>query len=65
MLTKYIIEFWNPVIRQYQKGYECSSFEWADKMMHKPYNRQHTRRLVKISTEVLYTEKADANRNKV
>lgn len=57
MITTYRIEFWNPSSRKYIVGWEDTSKDMAEKMMYKPYNQFITRRLIKITEEILYTEK--------
>lgn len=64
MITKYRIEYWNPLTNRYRIGWEGTDFKMADLNMFKPYNRIHTRRLIKLTEEIMYTEKGDA-RNKV
>lgn len=58
MITEYRIEMWNSISRRYVLYWRGYSQEMANVMMFKPYNRHTTRRLVKTSKEVLYTEKA-------
>lgn len=65
MIVKYILEIWSPVLNKYQKLGEYPTLECAEIMLNKPYNRHNTRRLKKVSIEVLYTEKANANRDTV
>lgn len=50
--TKYIIEYWDPKTMKYRSGCEYPDYERTSIMFHKPYSRIHTRRLVKITTEV-------------
>lgn len=57
MTIKYILESWNPKSKKYQKLNEWDNIEMAEKMFNKPYNRIHTRRLIKIHSEILYAEK--------
>lgn len=56
-LIEYRIEYWNSTICKYVVGWMGNSLDMAEKMMFKPYNRRHTRRLIKITKEILYTEK--------
>lgn len=57
MITKYILECWNPSRNKYEKFGEYSSIERAEIMFNKPYFRTRTRRLTKISIDELYKEK--------
>lgn len=58
MITKYVIEVYNSSLRKYVPMYETNNFGWAEKTFDKPYYRAHTRRLIVIRTELLYTIKA-------
>jgi hypothetical protein len=57
MIT-YRIEFWNPVTRKYELGWEGKDFEQANRTYIKPYNNRHTRRLLSISTQLIAKHKA-------
>lgn len=61
MKTKYIIECWNPFKNSYELAGEWNTHEQAVNMFNKPYFRRATRRLVKISNEVLYKTKRRVN----
>lgn len=56
MITKYIIKIWNPLIRQYIPTWEGSE-KYAETMYNKSYNKRHTRRMIKITAEILYKDK--------
>jgi len=58
MITTYIIEVWNRKSNRYLFYWKGFSQEQAEVMMFKPYNRYNTRRLLRITEEVLYKEKA-------
>lgn len=63
MLVKYLLKCWNPYRKRYEKYGEYSTLERAEIMFNKPYFKTRTRRLEKVSTDVLYMEKANANSN--
>lgn len=65
IMTKYLIEIYNVSTKKYEFAYETNSLEYAQRMMYKPYYKIATRRLVRVETEIMCTEKADANRNPV
>jgi len=44
--------------RKYVVSWRGNSQDIADTMMFKPYNQTLTRRLIKTTEEILYTEKA-------
>lgn len=49
---EYSIEVWMPKSRRYFVCYRTPDRERASIMFHKPYNQIHTRRLVKVTTEI-------------
>jgi len=55
--TLFAIEFWNPKTKKYYTGWTGRTEQWAKIMMDKPYNRPHTRRLLKITTEIVDQKK--------
>lgn len=57
----YRIEGWDPLKNQYYTMWESryANIERAEIMFNKPYIKFRTRRLIKISEETLYKEKAD------
>lgn len=57
MTFTFILELWNPITNKYVKHGEWSDMVRAGIMFNKPYNRKHTRRLIKVTSEVLYKEK--------
>lgn len=56
-MIEYILECWNPYTNKYNKFGKYSTIERAKIMFNKPYFQTRTRRLIKIQTEILYTEK--------
>ncbi len=57
MIVTYRLEVWNPKINSYVKSWEGRE-GFAEIMFNKPYNRLHTRRMIKITKEILYEAKA-------
>ena len=51
-MPKYIIELWNVNKNQYEKIWEGPQ-EYAMTMMNKSYNRRSTRRLIKVTEEII------------
>lgn len=62
MAYSYIIELWNQKKRRYVKYWEGSDFRIAERMFDKSYFSRETRRMLRISVEVLYTEKTNGRR---
>jgi len=58
MTEEYIIEVWTKKTNKYSIYWKSSDFERARIMMHKPYNSHNTRRLIRVTREILYTERA-------
>lgn len=56
-MTKYIIEIYNKQNRKYTVGWTGLDFAMAEKMYDKPYNKLHTRRMIKIEEEILFNDK--------
>ena len=54
MSIKFILECWNPYRNRYEKYGEYSNIKRAEIMFSKPYFRIRTRRLIKITEDVLY-----------
>lgn len=63
-MVTYTIQIWDSVFRKYRKGWEGKDLDRAHLMMEKPYNRIHTRRLIKTTTEVIVIKNADRRTNK-
>jgi hypothetical protein len=59
MSTRYIIEYWNKISRKYVFLWAGQNLAMAEKMYDKPYHKKSTRRLIKITEEVLYQDKAN------
>jgi len=53
MIVKYIIEIYDPAHKRYHPTWIGHDYAWAEKMLNKPYNARHTRRLMKVTTELL------------
>ena len=51
--TRFILECWNPSRNRYEKRGEYSTIERAVIMFNKPYFRIATRKLIKVTREVL------------
>lgn len=58
MNIKYRIESWNPITNKYYIIWEGPE-EYTKTMMNKSYNMKRTRRLVKITTEIISQTKAN------
>jgi len=56
-MIEYILECWNQYRGKYEKFGKFLTIERAEIMFDKPYFKTRTRRLIRIQTEVLYTEK--------
>ena len=56
MIIKYVIQIWNPAVKVYFNYYETQSQKQAEKQYDKPYVKDKTRRMIKISEDVLYTD---------
>lgn len=59
MTVTYLIQSWDKQSRKYVDLWTGHDFSWAIKMFNKPYNRIHTRRLVKIEVHIIKKGKAD------
>lgn len=57
MSTKYILEYWDNDIRKYIKLGEYDNMERAEIMFNKSYNSVLTRRLTKVTTEIIFKRK--------
>lgn len=51
--VKFILEIWDKTKNRYRNGGEWKNEERAWIMFNKGYNRRHTRRLKKVTTEIL------------
>lgn len=56
-MSDYIIEVWDPKSRKYVRAWTGGTLEQAERMVRKPYYRRHTRRMLRVKTEVLYVER--------
>jgi hypothetical protein len=54
MISLYIIEVWNTKTKKYETYWTGHSIERAEILMNKPYFVRHTRRLIRIDTDLLY-----------
>lgn len=54
----FILECYNPFKKRYEKFGQYKTIERAEIMFNKPYFKTRTRRLIRISEEILYQEKA-------
>lgn len=59
MIISYKIEVWDRNFKRYILWWLGNSLERAEIMMNKPYAKYSTRRLTKITEEILYIERAD------
>ena len=57
MTIKYIIEIWDPKSRRYIPCWEGENINKAYTMYDKPYYSRHTRRMVRIESEILFKDK--------
>lgn len=55
----YILECWNPVSQKYIERWKGNNLERAEIMFNKGYFRRTTRRLIRIQTEILYSQRAE------
>lgn len=61
MITEYIIEVWHPIKRKYNVAWRGNSLEMAERLFNKPYYEINTRRLIKMTSDLLYKEKGKNN----
>lgn len=59
MSVTYLIQVWDKDKRKYVDLWTSSDYSMAVTMMHKPYNRRHTRRLVRFEVEVIQKAKGE------
>jgi hypothetical protein len=64
MSATFVLRCWDPAHGRYIERGKYGTLERAEIMFNKPYFRTHTRRLIKISVDVLYTERAEKTRKK-
>jgi hypothetical protein len=58
MKIKFRLESWNPKTCRYQTSWEGQE-KYAFTMINKPYNKRNTRRLIKITEEIIAVAKKE------